>query len=199
MSATLRETPTDVDEIAEVEKPLVFPTFTAETAWELANALRSRLLDFPTGAVINISLANNNQLLFHAVTRSGSPDGDLWVARKRNTVLRWGESTWYMRAAAQKASEQSRSTSPRQPPTVTDKESLFAKNYVLGETASQYTIVGGGFPARVSGVEGVVGAWLVPLSLTSVYSRCLTRGRTIIWSSSIPSKAIWRTRERCNG
>jgi uncharacterized protein (UPF0303 family) len=153
MSATLRETPTEVDKIAEAEKPLVFRTFTAETAWELGNALRSRLLDFPAAAVINISLANNNQLLFHAVTRSGTqPDNDLWVARKRNTVLRWGKSTWHMRAAALEAWRQSDSK---------EMETLFAEKYALGDTANQYAIHGGGFPVRVSGVEGVVGVIVV--------------------------------------
>ncbi|KAJ4466100.1 hypothetical protein C8J55DRAFT_527385 [Lentinula edodes] len=108
--------PRDIKTIAEVEKSLTFSSFTADTAWEVGNALRSRLLDFPDPAVINISLANSNQLLFHSVTRSGTqPDNDSWVARKRATVLRWGCSTWYMHNKLK------------------GDEALFAAKYMLGE------------------------------------------------------------------
>lgn len=122
----------------------MFDTFTAETAWELGNALRARLLDFPTATVINISLANSNQLFFHTVTRSGTqPDNDIWVARKRKTVLRWGRSTWYMRNK------------------LDGSEATFAAKYGLGDTAGQYAIHGGGVPVRVKGVEGIVGVIVV--------------------------------------
>ncbi|KAJ7485523.1 hypothetical protein FB451DRAFT_1230145 [Mycena latifolia] len=143
-SATLPDPSRDIAEIAAVEEALVFHTFTAETAWALGNALRSRLLDFPDAAVINISLANSSQLLFHAVTRSGTqPDNDLWVSRKRTTVLRWGRSSWYMHNKMQ------------------GDEAKFAAKYMLGETAGQYAIHGGGFPVRVKGVEGIVGVIVV--------------------------------------
>ncbi|KAJ7742694.1 DUF336 domain-containing protein [Mycena maculata] len=140
----LLDPPRNIEEIAAVEQTIVFDTFTAETAWELGNALRARLLDFPTAAVINISLANNNQLLFHAVTHSGTqPDNDIWVARKRKTVLRWGNSTWFMHNKLQ------------------GDEAKFAAKYMLGETACQYAIHGGGVPVRVKGVEGIVGVIVV--------------------------------------
>jgi uncharacterized protein (UPF0303 family) len=134
----------DIETIAAIENGLVFDTFTAQTAWDLGNALRTRLLDFPTPAVINITLANSGQLLFHTVTRSGTqPDNDLWVARKRKTVLRWGTSTWYMHNKMQ------------------GDEAKFTAKYMLGETAGQYAIHGGGFPVRVKGVEGIVGVIVV--------------------------------------
>lgn len=136
--------PRDLDGISAVESTLVFPSFTAETAWELGNALRTRLLDFPAPAVVNITLANSDQLLFHAVTRSGTqPDNDLWVARKRRTVLRWGNSSWYMHNK------------------FAGNEGTFTARYMLGETAGRYAIHGGGFPVRVKGVEGVVGVIVV--------------------------------------
>jgi len=144
MSPSLPDPPRDIEEIAAVESALVFHSFTADTAWELGNALRSRLLEFPIPAVINISLANNNQLLFHTVTRSGTqPDNDRWVARKRKTVLRWGFSTWYMRNK------------------LGGDEAKFAAKYMLGESAGEYAIHGGGFPIRVKGVEGIVGVVVV--------------------------------------
>ncbi|KAJ3815249.1 hypothetical protein F5876DRAFT_31097 [Lentinula aff. lateritia] len=136
--------PRDIKTIAEIEQSLTFSSFTADTAWEVGNALRSRLLDFPDPAVINISLANGNQLLFHSVTRSGTqPDNDSWVARKRATVLRWGCSTWYMHNKLK------------------GDEALFAAKYMLGERAREYAIHGGGFPIRVKGVEGIIGVIVV--------------------------------------
>ncbi|KAJ6473581.1 hypothetical protein C8R47DRAFT_1144923 [Mycena vitilis] len=144
MPALCVDPPRDIETIGAVENALIFHTFTAETAWELGNALRARLLDFPTPAVINISLANSGQLLFHTATRSGTqPDNDLWVARKRKTVLRWGSSTWYMHNK------------------MGGNEAGFAAKYMLGETAGQYAIHGGGFPVRVQGVEGIVGVIVV--------------------------------------
>ncbi|KAJ7204655.1 hypothetical protein GGX14DRAFT_645760 [Mycena pura] len=132
MSPSLPDPPQDIEEIAAVESAL------------LGNALRSRLLEFPTPAVINISLANSNQLLFHTATRSGTqPDNDRWVARKRQTVLRWGVSTWYMWNKLR------------------GDEAGFAAKYVLGASAGEYAIHGGGFPVRVRGVEGVVGVVVV--------------------------------------
>ncbi|KAJ7279103.1 DUF336 domain-containing protein [Mycena rebaudengoi] len=142
-AATLAEPPTDLETIAAIEQSLIFPAFTADTAWELGNALRSRLLAFPTPAVVNITLANANQLLFHTATRPGTqPDNDSWVARKRATVLRWGFSTWYMRKTF-------------------SRETDFHYKYSLGATAGEYAIHGGGFPVRVKGVEGVVGVIVV--------------------------------------
>ncbi|KAJ6495299.1 DUF336 domain-containing protein [Mycena sanguinolenta] len=137
--------PHELDAISAIEDTLVFSSFTAETAWELGNALRSRLLEFPKPSVVNITLANSSQLLFHAVAGSGThPDNDQWVARKRATVLRWGHSTWYMHNKFRGGDEQE-----------------FTKKYMLGESAGRYAIHGGGFPVRVKGVEGVVGAIVV--------------------------------------
>ncbi|KAJ7266881.1 hypothetical protein B0H12DRAFT_1098569 [Mycena haematopus] len=144
MSSLCVDPPRDLDSISAVENSLVFASFTAETAWDLGNALRTRLLDFPTPAVVNITLANSDQLLFHAVTRSGTqPDNDRWVARKRASVLRWGSSTWYMHMK------------------FAGDEDKFRAKYMLGETAGQYAIHGGGFPVRVKGVEGIVGVIVV--------------------------------------
>ncbi|KAF5387300.1 hypothetical protein D9757_005756 [Collybiopsis confluens] len=140
----LAEPPRDLATIEKIEEELTFPSFTADTAWELGNALRLRLLDFPVPAVISISLANSNQLLFHSVSRPGTQaDNDTWVARKRATVLRWGRSTWYMHNKMEA------------------DEAFFAKKYMLGETAGTYAIHGGGFPIRVKSVEGVIGVIVV--------------------------------------
>ncbi|KAF7316363.1 UPF0303 protein [Mycena indigotica] len=152
--AALAHPPQNVDEILAIESALIFPEFTADTAWELGNALRTRLLDFPTPAVVNIALANNNQLLFHCATRPGTlPDNDSWVSRKRKVVLRWGRSTWAMH---NKFAELAYLPAAPEGP-----EGQFAGFYQLGDTAGEYAIHGGGFPVRVKGVEGVVGAIVV--------------------------------------
>jgi len=136
--------PRDLESIARTDASLVFEHFTATDAWELGCALRSRLLPIPTPVVINISLANANQTLFHTCTHSGTmPDNESWVARKRKTVLRWGVSTWYMSCK------------------FGGDEKAFAEKYGLGNQGGEYAIHGGGVPIRVTGVEGVVAVVVV--------------------------------------
>lgn len=119
--------PRELDQIELIDTSLSFPTFTAHTAWTLGCLLRSKLVAFTKPTVIDISLAQGNHCLFHAVTHSGTtPDNDSWVARKRNTVLRWGRSTWYMHN--QFAAD----------------EETFAAKFGLGQEAGKYAIHGGG-------------------------------------------------------
>ncbi|KAH7418094.1 hypothetical protein BKA64DRAFT_700632 [Cadophora sp. MPI-SDFR-AT-0126] len=136
--------PRDLESIAYIDKSLVFEHFTTDDAWELGSALRNRLLPIATPVVINISLANQNQILFHSCTHSGvMPDNDSWVSRKRKTVLRWGCSTWYMHCKFD------------------GDEVAFREKYGLGNSAGEYAIHGGGVPIRVTGVEGVVAVVVV--------------------------------------
>jgi len=111
----------------------------------LGCALRNRLRDLSTKpAVVNISLANSQSVVFHATSRSGIlPDNDTWVTRKRNSVQRWGVSSW----ALQKK--------------YNGDEEAFAKKFSLGDRASEYAIHGGGVPVRVKGVEGIVAVIVV--------------------------------------
>ncbi|KAJ6151975.1 hypothetical protein N7497_006294 [Penicillium chrysogenum] len=137
----------------ETSTEQVFRTFTAETAWQLGNALRDRILRLPNGqrkpALISIALSG------------GSPaprDNENWVRRKRNTVLRWGISSWAMRQktinglAAGASADQI--------------EAAFVKKYAVpsangGAVADEYAIHGGGYPIRVQGVDGVIGVVVV--------------------------------------
>jgi uncharacterized protein (UPF0303 family) len=136
--------PTDLDAIAHIDNTLLFPAFTASTAWTLGSALRTKLLAFPQPCVIDISLTHGNHCLFHATTHSGtSPDNDEWVRRKRNTVLRWGSSTWFMHNKFK------------------GDEVSFREKFALGEKAGGYAIHGGGWPLRVKGVEGIVAVVVV--------------------------------------
>lgn len=132
-------------EIAAEEARCTFNRFTAETAWALGCMLHDRLRKASTKpAVINITLANSDQLLFHAATGPGTgPDNDQWVARKRRAVLRWSSSTWALHNKYK------------------GDELAFAGKFQLGPRGGDYAIHGGGFPVRVKGVEGVVGVIVV--------------------------------------
>jgi len=146
----IRNAPESAEAVAEQEQRCIFPFFTAETAWTIGTLLRARLREAsPRPAVVNITLANTNQLLFHCATRPGTQaDNDTWVARKRATVLRWGTSTLLQNYKM-----------PAGPTTA--KEEQFAAKFQLGARAGEYAIHGGGFPIRVKGVEGVVGVIVV--------------------------------------
>ena len=134
-----------LSEIAKQEEALILSHFTADDALEIGLAIRNRLRALShLSAVVNITLANSNNLLFHAVSRPGlQPDNDIWVARKRRTVQRWGVSTWFMHNKMH------------------GDEEAFKKKYMLGESAGDYAIHGGGVPVRVHGVEGIVGVIVV--------------------------------------
>ncbi|PCH41642.1 DUF336 domain-containing protein [Wolfiporia cocos MD-104 SS10] len=141
----IRAPPTDLEEIAAEEKRCIFTRFTAETAWIIGSMLRDRLRRASSKpAVINITLANSDQLLFHAATGPGTgPDNDTWVARKRRAVLRWSSSTWALHNKYR------------------GDEPAFAAKFQLGQRGGDYAIHGGGFPIRVEGVEGIVGVIVV--------------------------------------
>ncbi|KZF19725.1 hypothetical protein L228DRAFT_271045 [Xylona heveae TC161] len=156
---TLRDPPNDLTTILSIENKLQLPSFTSDTAFELGSLIRSRLREsFARPAIVSITHANSDQLLFHAVSKPGpagpgtvvggagtvgtAPDNDIWAARKRRTVLRFGTSTWYMRAKC-------------------GTEEAFKAKFALGERAGDYAIHGGGFPVRVRGVEGLVGVIVV--------------------------------------
>ncbi|KAH6989940.1 DUF967 domain-containing protein [Ilyonectria destructans] len=133
-------------DITAQEKSLTLPHFTAEDAFEIGVLIRTKLREISENpAVVNITLANNKQLLFHAASRPGTvPENDNWVARKRNFVLRFGWSTWAGHHLFDMGNEEK-----------------FKAQFQLGETAGDYAIHGGGFPVRVKGVEGPIGAIVV--------------------------------------
>jgi len=133
-----------LDEILKQES-VILNHFNSDDAWTIGVHLRNRLRELSDKpAVVNIALANSNNLLFHATSRSGiAPDNDLWVARKRKTVLRWGVSSWYMHIKN------------------AGNEKAFADKFMLGESAGEYAIHGGGVPVRVKGVEGIVAVIVV--------------------------------------
>lgn len=73
-----------------------------------------------------------------------APDNETWVARKRNSVMRWNTATWFLSCK------------------FGQDEALFASKFGMStEQAGKYAIHGGGVPIRVRGVEGIVGVVIV--------------------------------------
>ncbi|CAI7657686.1 unnamed protein product [Penicillium glandicola] len=149
----------------ETSAEQIFHTFTAETAWQLGNALRERILRLPDGqrkpSLISITLTGGapHHVVFQSVTESGTiPDNENWVRRKRNTVLRWGISSWAMRQKTVSGLAAGASAD--------EIEAAFVKKYAVpsangGAVAGEYAIHGGGYPIRVHGVDGVIGVVVV--------------------------------------
>jgi len=88
----------DLTALAREERHFTFSHFTCEHAWVIGNILRNALRTADCACLIDISLPALT--LFHAPSMPGvMPDSELWVQKKKNTVLRWGHSTWYMGCA----------------------------------------------------------------------------------------------------
>jgi uncharacterized protein (UPF0303 family) len=84
-------------------------------------------------------------VVFQAAVGSGtSPDNEVWVRRKRNTVMRFGTSSWFQGCKYDG-----------------DLERLRAKFGMSAAEAGDYAIHGGALPIRVAGVEGVVAVVVV--------------------------------------
>jgi len=144
-SKPIGQPPGDLEGIAAQESSLILRSFTSDTAFALGMRIRNRLLATASEpAVVNVSFANPDQLLFHACSKTGtSHENDTWVAMKRKTVLRWGCSSYLMHQR------------------FGGNEELFADTYALGSQAGEYAIYGGGVPVRVEGLEGVVAVVVV--------------------------------------
>ncbi len=133
----------DLAELSKEEKGFTFNHFTCEHAWVIGNILRNALRTADCPALIHISLAN--QTLFHAPSMPGiMPDHESWTQRKKNTVLRWGHSTWYLSCQYDGSNRK-----------------FDDINALSPEDRSKYTIEGGGYPVFVKGLEGCVGAIVV--------------------------------------
>lgn len=159
-----------MESLDKIQSTLVLPRFNSDDAWTIGNALRSRLVEHSTPAVISILLASTPtpRVLFHTTTHPGtSPDNDVWVARKARTAFRFGVSSYYVGRKF----------------GMNDK--TFGEKYGIGpEEVGRYAIHGGAVPVRVKDVEGVVAVIVVSgLSqeedhgvIVEVLEQYLTRG-----------------------
>jgi uncharacterized protein (UPF0303 family) len=126
----------DLAIITEQEQLLQFAAFNAETAWQLGNLLRAKLLAKGAGGTVEIEV--NHQLLFACATPGATPGQADWIRRKRNTVRRFARSTYAVGRILER-----------------DGETLQGRH---GLELQDYAAHGGGFPIFVkeTGMVGTV-------------------------------------------
>jgi uncharacterized protein (UPF0303 family) len=114
----------DLAILEQQEQLLRFTSFNAETAWELGNILRASLIERHPGGTIEIELANH--LLFACATPGANPGQADWIRRKRNTVHRFGRSSYAIGRLLE-----------------SNNETLESRHYL---NVADYAAHGGGFP-----------------------------------------------------
>jgi uncharacterized protein (UPF0303 family) len=124
----------DLAIITEQENLLRFTAFNADTAWQLGNLLRNKLLALKAAATIEIDLAG--QVLFACTTPGATPGQADWIRRKRNTVRRFARSTYAVGRILER-----------------DGETMQARH---GLALQDYAAHGGGFPIYLADT-GMVG------------------------------------------
>jgi uncharacterized protein (UPF0303 family) len=121
----------DLAIITQQEQLLRFTAFNADTAWQLGNILRNKLLDLKAAATIEIDL--NGQVLFACTTPGASPGQADWIRRKRNTVRRFARSTYAVGRILER-----------------DGETMQARH---GLALEDYAAHGGGFPIFIGAIS----------------------------------------------
>jgi uncharacterized protein (UPF0303 family) len=76
------------------ESELQFASFNNQTAWQLGCKLKKIAED--NDALVAIEVYAFNQTLFSHAMCNTQLDNQLWIKRKRQTVLRFGHSSYYM-------------------------------------------------------------------------------------------------------
>lgn len=161
MASTSNELPTPLTNLSEIlaqENEFFFDSFTSETAFEIGSLLKKRIpeiLPSSPPAAIQITLATGgSNTLFHAISKTSSgsgnslaPDNDLWIQRKKETVLRWGISTYALHYKFNGLQTQ-------------DDVNAFGIRFGA-ENIAKYCLFGGGFPVRIKGLDGVAAVIIV--------------------------------------
>jgi uncharacterized protein (UPF0303 family) len=124
----------DLDRIKQQEAALQFAVFGADQAWTIGCRLRE--LALARGAAMTFEIQVAGRPLFLAAT-GGAPAGQTdWIRRKRNTVNRFGRSSYQVGVAL-------------------DLEGVTLEGR-HGLTLADYAAHGGGFPITLKGT-GLVG------------------------------------------
>lgn len=124
------------EELLKQEKDLQFSSFNHQVALNLAKILMERIEK--EKLVVAFDISKINQQIFYYASEGIVPDKDRWIKRKRNIVLNFGNSSYFMAEKMQ------------------NDQSLIASKY--GLDLSEYAAVAGSFPIVVKGV-GMVGAF----------------------------------------
>jgi uncharacterized protein (UPF0303 family) len=128
----------DLALIKQQEAVLQFPSFNADTAWQLGSLIRAKLIELKAGGTVEIDLAGH--ILFSSATPGALPSQMDWVRRKRNVVRRFARSSYAIGLQLEH-----------------DKQTLEARH---GLTLTDYATHGGGFPIFIRN-SGLVGAVVV--------------------------------------
>ena len=124
----------DLAWIAEQEKALRFERFGADVAWEIGTRLRAQAVRLGAGMTFEVQVAG--RVLFSCATDGAAAGQAEWVRRKRNTVMRFGKSSYAVGLEL-----------------VRDSKDFVAKHEV---SLADYAAHGGGFPIVLIGT-GLVG------------------------------------------
>lgn len=125
----------DIEVLAQQESLLTFPAFDAETAWRIGNSLRAALLERGAGGSVEIEVGGH--LFFACATAGAKPNQADWIRRKRNTVHRFGRSSYAIGRALER-----------------DGQTLTS---AYGISEAEFAAHGGGFPVVVHGT-GCIGS-----------------------------------------
>jgi uncharacterized protein (UPF0303 family) len=90
--ATMPSIEEDMHTVAEQERLLQFESFNADTAWTTGSALRADAIARQAGMTFEIQIAG--RVLFACSTLNASSGQADWIRRKRNTVMRFGKSSY---------------------------------------------------------------------------------------------------------
>ncbi|EKO3867154.1 heme-degrading domain-containing protein [Vibrio harveyi] len=85
---------TDLDLLLAQEDRLQFTEFNPNIAWQLGNLIKQNAEN--KGASVAIDITLNGHCLFSYAMPGTSIDNQEWIARKRNVVVRYQHSSWYM-------------------------------------------------------------------------------------------------------
>jgi len=124
-----------LESLIEQEQSLQLVSFNQDVAWQLGCAIKQAAED--KGASISIEIYGFGQTLFQFCMPGSSADQLDWIRRKRNAVLYYGHSTYYL-SQYNESKQRVFETQPHIDP-------------------SQYCAHGGSFPIRIKG-SGLVGA-----------------------------------------
>ncbi len=126
----------DIQAVAEQERRLVWARFGAAESWAVGCALREDALR--RGAAMTFEVMVAGRLLFWCATDGAAAGQADWIRRKRNTVVRFGRSSYAM------GLEMGMSAKP------------FAERHA-GLELADYAVHGGGVPVVLVGT-GCVGS-----------------------------------------
>ena len=125
----------DLEILAQQEHLLRFPAFSAEMSWSLGTELRR--LAVQRGQPMSFEIQLAGRTLFACSTQDAPAGQADWIRRKRNTVLRFGRSTYALGRELER-----------------DGKTMEQRH---GLALTDFAMHGGGFPIVLSGT-GLVGA-----------------------------------------